>query len=636
MKIKKSTKTTIRIGDRLVGEDQPAFVIAEAGINHNGRIELAKKLIDMAVAAKVDAVKFQMRDFPTLYTESAWNNSKHEDIASQYLLSLIRESGLTRENFKEISRYAKTKSVIFLCTPWDIASVDVLEKLNVPAYKIASADLVNFELIEYIAKTGKPMILSTGMSSLEEIELTVQHLDKLGASYALLHCNSAYPSAPKDLNLKFIETLREKFGCVVGYSGHELGISVTLATIPIGAKIIERHITLDRTMTGPDHAISLEGQEIARLVRDVRRIEEALVSDKKFITAGEFANRKILGKSLVATEPIKKNQKITRSMITAKSPAKGLSPQRLYDLIGKHSVRDIPKEGYFTEEDLGLKKTNRRFASKRKWGLIVRPHDFETMIEKLKPSFVEFHFSSHDLEHPLIFKNHPELELVAHAPELWGDKLLDFCSDDKETVKNSIKHINDFLNKVREIRKYFRKTSSRAKVILHPGGMSYNEFVTKKERAKMYTRLANNLKKLDATGIELLLENLPPFPWYKGGAWFSNTFMDADEIYQFAKKQGYNLCYDTSHAELYCNLYKKNPVEFFKTMKPLVKHIHLSDGIGTDGEGIQMDEGDVPWKALMPEILKTNVTMSPEIWMGHRYNGEGFLTALKRMKKYGF
>ena len=634
MKKDKKNKT-IHIGARPVGAGHPSFIIAEAGINHNGRIEIAKKLIDLAVEAGADAVKFQMRDFKTLYTDNAFNNTKHEDIASQYLLSLIRESTLSEENFKELARYAKQKGIIFLCTPWDIASVDVLEKLNVPAYKLASADLVNLELIEYIVSKKKPLILSTGMSSGEEIETTVNYLDSLGAEYILLQCNSAYPAAAKDINLRYMDTLREKFDCIVGYSGHELGLAISMAAAALGAKVIERHITLDRTMTGPDHAISLEPAGIIKLVRDIRRIEEALQSDKKFITAGEFMNRKILGKSLVATRPIKAGETLTRDMITAKSPAKGLSPQMLHTLIGKKSIRNIPKDGYFTEEYMGKKKHDRIFSSDRKWGLIVRPHDFEEMIGGLAPHFAEFHFSSHDLAHPLVFKNHPELELVAHAPELWGDKLLDFCSDDASVTKASINHINDFLKKVREVRKYFGKTPAKMKVVLHPVGMSYNGFVTKQERAKMYTRLGNALKKLDMAGIELLLENLPPFPWYKGGAWFSNTFMDAEEIRDFAKKYGYSLCYDSSHAQLYCSYAKKDPLEFFKILKPVVKHIHLSDAVGTDGEGIQIGEGDVAWGTLMPEILKADVTMAPEIWMGHRYNGEGFLTALTRLKKHG-
>lgn len=633
--MKNKKNKTIHIGSRPVGEGHPAFIIAEAGINHNGRIEIAKKLIDMAAEAGADAVKFQMRDFKTLYTDNAFNNTKHEDIASQYLLSLIRESTLSEENFKELARYAKQKNIIFLCTPWDLASVEILEKLNVPAYKLASADLVNLELIERVVSKKKPLILSTGMSSGEEIETTVNYLNSAGAEYILLHCNSTYPAAPKDINLKYMNTLREKFDCIVGYSGHELGIAISMAAATLGAKVIERHITIDRTMTGPDHAISLEREGITKLVRDIRRIEEALQSDKKFITAGEFMNRKILGKSLVATRAIKTGETITRDMITAKSPAKGLSPQMLHVLEGKTATRDIQKDSYFIEEDIGKKKYNRAFSSEKKWGLIVRPHDFEDVIEGLTPSFVEFHFSSHDLSHPLTFKEHPELELVVHAPELWGDKLLDLCSEDATTWKNSISHINMFLQKVREMKKYFGKTPEKIKVVLHTGGMSYNAFVSKKDRAKMYTRLGNALKKLDTEGVELLLENVPPFPWYKGGAWFSNTFTDAEEIRDFAKKHNYSLCYDSSHAQLYCVFAKKDPVAFFKTLKPFVKHVHLSDAVGTDGEGIQIDEGDIAWKELMPEILKANVTMTPEIWMGHRNNGEGFLIALNRLKKFG-
>lgn len=635
MKNKGGKKGIVKIGNRLVGEGQPAFIIAEAGVNHNGQIELAKKLVDLAVEAKADAVKFQMRDFKTLYTKNAFNNTKHEEIASQYILSLIRESELTHDEFKELARYAKSEGIIFLCTPWDIASVDTLEKLGVPAYKIASADMVSHKLLEYIASKKKPMIVSTGMSSMEEIEKTVSHLDNLGAEYILLHCNSAYPAAFKDINLRFMQTLQERFNCVVGYSGHELGIAVSEAAIPLGAKIIERHITLDRTMKGPDHAISLEPAGIVKLVRDIRAIEEAIAGDKKFITMGEFMNRKILGKSLVAVRAIKTGEVITKEMITEKSPAKGLSPQKIGELLGTKATRDIPEDGYLTDEDLGRKKIGRGFFSKRKWGVIVRPHDFEEMIAGLKPHFAEFHFSSNDLALQLSFKHHPELELIVHMPELWDDKLISLGSSDGQTIKNSVRHINDFLNKVRDMRKYFGNTSEKLKVVLHPASMSYGDFASKKERAKMYTRMGNALKKLNTNGIELLLENLPPFPWLKGGQWFTNTFMDADEIYNFAKKYGYSLCYDTSHAQLYCNYAKKDPVEFFKKIKSLVKHIHLADGIGTDGEGIQIGEGDVPWKRLMLEILKAEVTMSPEIWMGHRYEGEGFWKALNKLKKFG-
>ncbi len=632
----KKINKLVNIGGKMIGEGHPTFIIAEAGINHNGDVALAKKLVDIAVEAGADAVKFQMRDFDTLYTDDAVNNTKNEDIGTQYFLSLIRDSELHHDHFKEVADYCKQKGIIFMCTPWDLNSVNRLEAIGVPAYKIASADMVNFELLEHVASKGKPMIVSTGISTIEAIKETVKFRNNRKALYISLPGNSAYPSAPKDLNLRFINRMEEMFGCIVGYSGHELGYATTLATIPIGARVIERHFTIDRTMTGPDHALSLEPQGLMRLVRDIRRIEEALGGDKKYVTAGEYINRKILGKSLVSTRDIKKGETIKREMVAAKSPAKGISPQKLFELVGRKAARDIKKEDYFTDADLGKSVVDKNFKSKNRWSMIVRPHDAEEMIKESKPPVVEFHFSSHDLNHPISFSQvYPDIEMVVHVPELWGDKLFDLCSDDKEITSHSVSNLKFFLNKVRGMRKYFGATPKKMKVVVHPGGMSYTGFVDEAARARMYKTLANSLKQIDQRDIEIVLENLPPFPWYKGGQWFSNIFMDADEIADFCKKYNYKMCYDISHAQLYCNFAKKDPLQFAKKVGKYVRHAHISDAIGTDGEGIQIDEGSVPFKKLMPEIVKLRITMSPEIWMGHRNGGEGVWTALKRLKKHG-
>ncbi len=522
-----------------------------------------------------------------------------------------------------------------MCTPWDRESVDELERYRVPAYKIGSPDMTNLELLEYVASKGKPMIISTGMSSIEEIQTSIQFLDRLGVQYILLHCNSSYPSQPKDLSLRFIPKLKEMVGGgIVGYSGHELGTATTLATIPLGAKVIERHITLDRTMKGPDHAISLEPKEFVGLVRDIRNIESALKMDSKYVTRGEYINRKILSKSLVAAVAIRKGQLLTKSMITVKSPAKGLSPQKIYDIIGRISVRDMEKDEYFTDLDLGIKPTHRTTALKGKWGIIVRPNDYEKMLIGVHPKCIEFHFGFHDLKYQFEPKKPIIAELIVHAPELWGIALLDLCSKDKKIVAESIKNINLLLDRVRTMRTYFTKTPKKVKVILHPGGMSSRDFVNPIEKVEMYRILPQSLQQLDTRGIDLLLENLPPFPWYKGGQWFSNVFTDAQEIADFAKKYKYNLCYDTSHAQLYCTFAGKDPVTFFKIIKPFVHHIHISDGTGTDGEGLQIGDGDVLWGKIIPEIKKAGVTFTPEIWMGHRYGGEGFWIAMKKLRKY--
>ncbi len=634
--MKKSTKKDIvYIGTRPVGGDNPVFIIAEAGINHNGQIALAKRLIDLAVEAGADAVKFQMRHLSTLYTKEALEDGKSEDIGAQYLLSLIKEADLSPEHFQEMASYAKEKGIMFLCTPWDKASVDALEKIGVPAFKIGSPDMTNLDLIEYVASKKKPLIISTGMSTIEEVRTTVRFLKKIKATYILLHCNSTYPPAAKDLNLNFIKTMKEEFGGVIGYSSQELGIANTFATIPLGAKVIERHFTLDRKMKGPDHAISLERIGIKKLVRDIRRTEEAMGTGKKYMTAGEFINRQNLAKSLVAAMDIKKGSKIKREMVTAKSPSKGISPQKLFDLVGRTAKRDIRFDEFFTEQDLGKPKIKKQFSSKLPWSLIVRPHDLKEVIAEGKPPIVEFHFSSRDISDPFEIPEYKNVEAIVHCPELWGDQLFDLSASDENILKLSIENANKVMDRAREIKKKFGKTPTKIKVVLHTGGMSDERFVDQSEKKRMYKTLSESLKKLNLDSIDLLLENLPPYPWYKGGQWFSNTFMDAQEIFDFCKEEGYGICYDSSHAQLWCNFAKKDPIEFFKTIESLVRHIHISDGIGVDGEGLQIGEGNVPFKKLIPAIKKTKASFSTEIWMGHRHSREGFWTALARLKKLG-
>ncbi|OHA18439.1 MAG: hypothetical protein A2664_00650 [Candidatus Taylorbacteria bacterium RIFCSPHIGHO2_01_FULL_46_22b] len=624
-----------RIGQREITDAGPVFVIAEVGLNHNGDMQVAKKLVDVAVAAGADAVKFQMRHLDSLYVESAHTNIHGEDIGTQYLLSLIKKSELTQDQFIEIAQYAKQKGILFLCTPWDKQSADFLEKLHVPAFKVASADLINFELLEHLAKKQKPLIISTGMSTMDEIKKTVQFLKKHQAEFALLHCNSTYPAPIKNLNLNMIPELKKLYGGIVGYSGHELELATTVATVPLGARIIERHITLDRSLEGPDHAASLEPDDFATLVRDIRRTEEALGTGKKFITSGEYINRKNLGKSLVAERVIRKGETITQDMVTAKSPAKGLSPQLFFDLIGRRTTQDMKKDDYFTEEDLGKKPIKRGPFPKGIWGIIVRPHDLRELTAGITPPIIEFHFSTRDLGHEFAIPEFPNTELVVHLPEMYGTELLDLCALDKKSREESIRQVDAGLNLVRKLRTHFGKTPARVKTVVHVGGMTFRDFATMAERKTMYENLANSLKKLDLTGIDILLENLPPYPWYKGGQWFSNTFMDADEIAKFAEKYDYHVCYDSSHAQLYCNYTRKDPVEFFKKVEPHVRHIHLSDAAGTDGEGLQIGDGNTPFKALLLLVKKTGVGFTPEIWMGHQNKGEGFWRALKKLIKFG-
>ena len=345
-------KNKIEINGVSIGYDEPCYIIAEIGINHNGDLSLAKKLIDAAIESGVNAVKFQKRNLESIYQKQILENPTLDSQGTEILLDVLNEVEFSEEDFKKIIEYCKEKNITFLCTPWDTPSVDLLEKYNVPAYKIASADLTNFPLIKHISKTKKPMIISTGMSNMDEIEKTVNFVKNESIQFLLLHCNSTYPSPIELLNLNLIPVLREKFNVPIGYSGHETGIIPSIVAANMGGVIIERHITLDKTMKGLDQSASLEPDEFKKMVEYVRESEKAKGTSIKKMTRGEILQREVLGKSIICSREIKKGDIYSEKNLEIKSPARGLSPQYYYELLGRKSPREIKIGEYIQLDDL--------------------------------------------------------------------------------------------------------------------------------------------------------------------------------------------------------------------------------------------------------------------------------------------
>ena len=262
------------------------FIIAEVGNNHNGSVDLALEMVDAAYDAGADCVKFQMRNMSSVYRKKSLAK-QGEDLGTEYVLDLLERFQLSQDEHRRIAKYCDEKGIMFMCTPWDLDSIVSLEALDVKAYKVASADLTNLPLIESLIFTKKPLILSTGMSSVEEIQITVDFLNARSAEFALLHCNSTYPAPFHDINLNWIKEL-SNIHPLIGYSGHERGIAVTLASAGLGAKVIERHFTFDRSMEGPDHAASLEPQGLTKLKRDMINVHSALTSRPEGILDNEL------------------------------------------------------------------------------------------------------------------------------------------------------------------------------------------------------------------------------------------------------------------------------------------------------------------------------------------------------------
>lgn len=627
--------THLHVGDRRIGPGEPCFIIAEAGVNHNGSLDMALKLVDVAAEAGADAVKFQKRDLKKLYPQALLDDPNSAEWAFQYILPYLQQTELTNDDFRTVKARCDEKGIRFMCTPWDENSLEFLEELGVDIYKVASADLVNLPLLDKLAKTGHPLILSSGMATLEEIQFTVEHLKKKGAQFALLHCVSTYPAPFESLNLNFIKTL-QGLGIPVGYSSHERGISIPIAALTLGACIIEKHITLDRTLPGPDHPASLEPPGMIKLVRDLRNAELALsgAGTEKTLSAMEKLNKQVLVKSLIATRDLPAGTILIPEMIGVKGPGKGLSPQRINDLIGSRLDRDIVAEDYFTEQDLKDKKNMTIYADRLRqpWGLKARFHDFYKILEK-KPRVIELHFSESDVDYEWMPPEQPyDVQLFVHAPEFAERRLLNFCDPDDEVQQRAIDLIQRTINKARELKPHFK---GEVGVVVHVGGMHLDRQVDDPaERRALVDRAIEGLKQLDTEGINLLPENLPPRPWYLGGQWFQNVFIRPEEMIQVCEALDVGMTFDLCHAQLYCNWDNVTLQDFARQVAPYAHHLHISDATGIDGEGVQVGEGCIDWVPVLGELEGSERTWVPEIWSGHLNNGAGFVDAINRLAAY--
>ena len=335
---------TFKIAGRLIGEGAPCFIIAEAGVNHNGGIKLARKLIDVAAKAGADSIKFQTFQAKELVTETAEKAEyqKENTGSTETQLEMIKKLELSDKNFKELFTYAQKKGIMFLSTPFDKRSVDLLDSLGVPAMKVGSGEITNLPLLEHIALKQKPVILSTGMSTLDEVTEAVKLLQKEGTGeIALLHCVSCYPAMAEDTNLRAMETLRHTFNLPVGLSDHTIGIHIPVAAVALGASIIEKHFTLDKNLPGPDHKASLEPEELKEMVNAIRDVESALGNGLKRPAAGEEATKKAARRSLVAGVNIPAGTIITAEMLEIKRPGTGLAPNLINTVIGKKAKKSI-------------------------------------------------------------------------------------------------------------------------------------------------------------------------------------------------------------------------------------------------------------------------------------------------------
>ena len=342
----------IKIGNNIISKDGPTFIIAEAGANHNKDMSLAKKLIDAAVESGVDAVKFQTFKSESVVTKNtgmAEYQEKNTGIKESQQ-EMLKKLELNFESFIELKKYCDQKGILFLSTPHSPEAIDFLDDL-IPAYKIGSGDLTNLPFLEKIAKKNKPMILGTGMSTIEEIQEAVSAIKKIGNNQViLLHCTTSYPCPLENVNLNVLVTLKNKFNNIVGYSDHTISLDVPVVAVSMGAKVIEKHFTLDKNLPGPDHKASLNPSELKEMVLKIRNVEKYLGNYEKKPSEEEIEIAKIARKSIVAAKDIGCGEILTEDSLAIKRPGTGIKPKEIYSIVGQKSKFKIEKDTLISRE----------------------------------------------------------------------------------------------------------------------------------------------------------------------------------------------------------------------------------------------------------------------------------------------
>ena len=636
LRILSKERTYFTLGAKWSTDSGEPFVIAEIGNNHQGSLSAAFELIKAAKESGADCAKFQMRTMSSLYRKT----TKSNDLGAEYTIDLLSKFQLSDKELYRCFDYCSDLGMMPLCTPWDIESLRKLENYGMQGYKVASADFTNYELLDALVQTRKPLIISTGMSTELECIQTVEFLNKRTSNFILLHCNSTYPTPFKDINLKYLETLRKISKSPIGYSGHERGISVAIAAVALGAVVIEKHFTLDKDQEGNDHKVSLLPNEFKQMVKGIKEISASMGTNiERRLTQGELINRENLAKSIIAKRHISPGEVFTEDMFVFRSPGQGLQPNRIFELLGKRAQREIEEGDFLFQSDVGEKKLAfNKFNFDRTFGVPVRYGDYLKMKSLSNINFVEFHLSYQDLNLNNPIEGFNDFGYSVHAPELFADDhLLDLASLDVEYRKKSVSNLQRTIEIARDLRKHFNQDTDPI-LIVNVGGWSQKDFLKKKEIQEKTELLKRSLSEIDFTGVELSIQTMPPYPWHFGGQQFHNLFVDPKFIDEFCLETGRKICLDVSHSMMACNFLR---IDFMKDYYPKIKkhvnYMHIVDAKGVDGEGVQIGSGDVPFNELCSSLNKDlpNVAFVPEVWQGHKDSGRGFWNAIDFLVKTG-
>lgn len=622
------------------------YFIAEIGKACNGDLDYCLKLLKECKKAGVNAVRFHHFFLEESVHPSVLGKSSQNERAwsLQLKLPFIDEVLFNESDYVTILECCRELGLDFIATPWDIKSFELFREIGITDFKVHSMNAMNIPLISAILEKCNKLYLSTGGLSEKHVETLCQRLRLSEYNVVLLHAACAYPAPESILNMEAL-TILKKYNKAVGYSSNDLLATSVLAASTLGAEVIEKHVHLLDDQQDL-HKASVNIETIGGMIRDIREIKAVMGMKIKYESRGEMVNQEILSKSIVLKNDVKQGKILKESDFALQLPVKEINSKQWFDVIGKAAARDLQKGSYLYSCDISkagfedsqkdsfiLKDVNERSFIPGKIGVVARFKDIDEMIKGRNVDYVEIHYAASDLKKEDECKDY-DLDLVVHLPEYADGKLLDLSSYDEAFRLFSVDVINKVMEKARNLKRHFKKCTGDVKFIVHPGTMTYPYFLNNPGR--QYDLFEDSLRRMDTSGLEILVENMVTYPWFIDGDWapkqgVSNTFLDAGDIYNFCKKHNLGMCLDLCHAKLYTNYTGESFLEYMKTVKPVVKHLHYSDCSGVDSEGLQVGEGDMVWEEICETFSDFQYGWTPEIWNGHHDHGEKFYEAHRRL-----
>ena len=640
--LEKIDQPALYIADRVFRPRERPLFIAEIGNNHNGDPSQARALVEAAVAAGADAVKFQARDLSATYVDTSEQFLQRTDFATAYTVRELKRYNLSFDQLAGLMDFTRELGALTICTPFDVTAFDWLLAYGPDAVKIASGDFLNVGYRPLLARSNLPVLMSTGMSTLADIEDVADWATGAYVDAVLLHTNSTYPTAFEDVNLGFLEELRRLSPSgLVGYSGHERGFHVPLVGVALGCVAVEKHFTFDRDLPGNDHKVSLLPAEFARMVKQSQEILSAMGGGEtagREISQGEKLNAISLSKGVYLTRDRRAGDTVAEADVGFASPCIGLSPLEFTRLRSRRLRRDRPAGtalamGDFDERD---ERPAAEGPAMGRFGLPVRMRDLRTIWERFHPSFVEYHLFSTDLEiDPAAHvADLAGVALTFHAPEQFDDGfIIDLVSEDEATRTRSRHEIERCIDWCRRAVAATGRQQDITLIINVGGATRHATDLKEFDKKTALARVATLVAEQAAQGVTLLPQTMPPHPWHFGGQAYHRLFVELEDLRAIQALGPVRFCLDLSHTFLALSHQGREFETALADILPLVGYYHIADARFPNGEGLQIGEGDIPLRRFMLQsgLLEGHIPWIPEIWNGHMDDCEGFRTALARL-----